>query len=101
MGNTKPSSIEIYIGVRPPDIVIVYDIDRLARKAVYQMLIEEEFIKKDVRIEYVLGQYPDNDEGRLQKLIRAGIAEYEKAKIIERMRRGKKGKAKSGVNIPF
>jgi site-specific DNA recombinase len=63
------------------------------------MLIEEEFIKKDVRIEYVLGQYPDNDEGRLQKHIRAGIAEYEKAKIIERMGRGKKGKAKSGYII--
>ena len=78
------------------DVVIVYDIDRLARKSVYQMLIEEEFLKSGVVVEYVLGQYDDSDEGRLQKQIRASIAEYEKAKILERSKRGKRGKAKSG-----
>ena len=76
--------------------VIVYDIDRVARKSVYQMLIEEEFRKSGVHIEYVIGQYDDSDEGRLQKQIRASIAEYEKAKILERSKRGKRGKAKSG-----
>lgn len=80
-------------------IMIVYDIDRLARKAIYQMLIEEELDKQGVRIEYVLGQYEDTDEGRLQKQIRASIAEYEKAKFLERGKRGKFGKAKSGSVI--
>ena len=79
--------------------VIVYDVDRLARKAVYQILLEEELNNRNITIEYVLGQYEDNEEGRLQKQIRASIAEYEKAKIIERLRRGKKGKAKSGYVI--
>jgi len=79
--------------------VIIYDIDRLARKAVYQMLIEEEFIDMGISVEYVIGQYDDSDEGRLQKQIRASIAEYEKAKIIERMKRGKRGKAQSGYVI--
>jgi site-specific DNA recombinase len=60
------------------------------------MLIEEEFRKAGVVIEYVIGQYDDSDEGRLQKQIRASIAEYEKAKILERSKRGKRGKAKSG-----
>ena len=78
------------------NVVIVYDIDRLARKSVYQMLIEEEFKRDGVTIEYVLGQYDDTDEGRLQKQIRASIAEYEKAKILERSKRGKRGKASSG-----
>jgi site-specific DNA recombinase len=60
------------------------------------MLIEEEFKRDGVMIEYVLGQYEDSDEGRLQKQIRASIAKYEKAKILERSKRGKQGKAKSG-----
>jgi site-specific DNA recombinase len=63
------------------------------------MLIEEEFRKDGVLVEYVIGQYDDSDEGRLQKQIRASIAEYEKAKILERSKRGKRGKAKSGYVI--
>jgi site-specific DNA recombinase len=78
------------------DVVIVYDIDRLARKSAYQVLIEEEFKRAGVIIEFVMGQYEDSDEGRLQKQIRGVIAEYEKAKILERSKRGKRGKAQSG-----
>lgn len=81
------------------DVVIVYDIDRLARKSAYQVLIEEEFKKVGVTIEFVLAQYEDSDEGRLQKQIRGVIAEYEKAKIMERSKRGKRGKAKSGYVV--
>lgn len=85
-----------FIASSPTDVVIVYDIDRLARKSVYQMLIEEELNRAGARVEYVNGQYDDTDEGRLQKQIRASIAEYEKAKILERSKRGKRGKAQSG-----
>jgi site-specific DNA recombinase len=78
------------------EVVIVLDLDRLARKTVYQMLIEEEFAKLGATIEYTNGRYADSDEGRLQKTIRSAVAEYERAKILERMKRGKRGKAKSG-----
>jgi site-specific DNA recombinase len=78
------------------DAVIVYDMDRLARMSVRQLIIEDEFRRASVMIEYVVGQYDDSDEGRMQKQIRAAIAEYERAKILERSRRGKRGKAKSG-----
>ncbi len=78
------------------EVVIVYDLDRLARKSVYQMLIEEELRAHGAIVEYVNGQYADTDEGRLQKQIKASIAEYEKAKILERGKRGKRGKAQSG-----
>ena len=81
------------------EVVVVYDVDRLARKSIYQMLIEEEFSKLGVTFEYVIGQYEDSDEGRLQKQIRAAIAEYEKTKILERGKRGKRGKAKSGYVV--
>ena len=88
-----------YMAHSPLDVVIVYDIDRLARKSAYQVLIEEEFKREGVVIEYVMAQYDDTDEGRLQKQIRGVIAEYEKAKILERSRRGKRGKAKSGYVV--
>jgi len=81
------------------DVVIIYDVDRLARKSVYQALIEEEFLREGATTEYVIGQYDDSDEGRLQKQIRASIAEYEKAKILERSKRGKRGKAMSGYVV--
>ena len=64
------------------------------------MLLEDEFSRAGLSIEYVIGQYADTDEGRLQKQIKGAIAEYEKAKIIERSKRGKRGKAKNGfVNV--
>lgn len=81
------------------NVVLVLDLDRLARKTVYQMLIEEEFARMGVTIEYVNGRYDDSDEGRLQKHIKGAVAEYERAKILERMKRGKLGKAKSGKVI--
>lgn len=85
-----------FMARNPLDVVIVYDIDRLARKSAYQVLIEEEFKRAGTAIEFVMAQYEDTDEGRLQKQIRGVIAEYEKAKILERSKRGKRGKAKSG-----
>jgi site-specific DNA recombinase len=67
---------------------------------IYFMLLEEEFRRLGIRVEYVNGGYDDTDEGQLQKQIRAAIAEYERKKIIERSKRGKRGKARSGfVNV--
>jgi site-specific DNA recombinase len=89
-----------YMSNNPLDVVIVYDIDRLARKSAYQFLIEEEFRRIGVVLEFVMAQYDDSDEGRLQKQLRGVIAEYEKAKIMERSKRGKRGKALSGYVLP-
>jgi len=75
------------IALETIEAVIVYDVDRLARKSAYQVLIEEEFKRAGVLIEFVMGQYDDSDEGRLQKQIKGVIAEYEKAKILERSKR--------------
>ncbi len=61
--------------------LIVYDLDRIARKSVHQMILEEELRRFGVTVEYVIGRYDDSDEGRLQKQIRASIAGYEKMKI--------------------
>jgi site-specific DNA recombinase len=93
------NALRAYVSADSVNVVIVYDVDRLARKSIYQMLIEEELRRAGAVVEYVTGQYADNDEGRLQKQIRGAIAEYEKAKIIERSKRGKRGKAQSGFVV--
>lgn len=86
-----------YLATDPSvSVLIVYDLDRIARKSILQMILEEELHRSGVTVEYVIGRYEDSDEGRLQKQIRASIAEYEKAKILERSKRGKRGKAQSG-----
>jgi site-specific DNA recombinase len=90
------NNLRAFVSSHPVSVVIVYSVDRLARKCVFQMLIEEELQKDGIRVEYVLGQYSDTDEGRLQKQIQGSFAEYEKAKILERSKRGKFGKARSG-----
>ncbi len=78
------------------DILVVREIDRLSRNLAKQLIVEDELRRHGVRIEYVLAEYDDTPEGRLQKHIRATIAEYEREKIKERMHRGKRNKVKGG-----
>ncbi len=86
------------------DVIVVYDLDRLTRKAGHRYLLEEEFQAAGVRVEYVLGGYQDTAEGEFQKQIRAAVAEYEREKIKERCTRGKKALVEAGHvligNIP-
>ncbi|MCL4296113.1 MAG: recombinase family protein [Anaerolineae bacterium] len=78
------------------DVLIVREMDRLARGLIKQLLVEEELKACGVRIEYVLGEYPDNPEGRLNKHIKAVIAEYEREKISQRTQRGRRNKVRQG-----
>ena len=56
------NALRDFAAQEPIDVIIVYDIDRLARKSVYQALIEEEFLRLGVTVEYVIGQYDNSDE---------------------------------------
>ncbi len=78
------------------DVLVPREIDRLSRNLAKQLIVEEELLRAGVGIEYVLGEYPDTPEGRLQKHIKATIAEYEREKIAERVTRGKRNKIKAG-----
>ena len=78
------------------DVLVPREIDRLSRKMSKQLVVEEELRRAEVDIDYVLGDYPDSPEGRLNKHIRATIAEYEREKINERMLRGRRNKIKAG-----
>ena len=78
------------------DVLVVRELDRLSRNLAKQLIVEEELKRYGVRIEYVLAEYDDTPEGRLQKHIRATIAEYEREKIKERLVRGRRQSVKAG-----
>jgi site-specific DNA recombinase len=82
------------------DVVLCYSPDRLARKFAYQALLVEEFNRAGVRVEFVNGPRGDSPEDQLLIQFQGMFAEYEKAQLMERYRRGKAYRARSGsVNV--
>ena len=78
------------------DAVLVHDPDRLARDYVYQMLLVEEIERHGCRFYFVrrpIGVTPDE---KLLLQMQGVIAEYERAKIRERTRRGKMHRMRCG-----
>jgi site-specific DNA recombinase len=82
------------------DRLYVHSPDRLARKYAYQVLLVDEFRRAGVEVMFLnraLGESPEDD---LLLQVQGMIAEYERAKIIERHRRGKRHAARAGtVNV--
>src|SRR2546425_2823612 len=82
------------------DRVYVHSPDRLARKYAYQVLLVDEFRRAGVEVMFLnreLGRSPEDD---LLLQVQGMMAEYERAKIIERHRRGKLHAARVGsVNV--
>ena len=82
------------------DVVLCYSPDRLARKFAYQALLIEEFARAGVRVEFVRGPRGDTPEDQLMVQFQGMFAEYEKAQLMERYRRGKAHRARLGsVNV--
>jgi site-specific DNA recombinase len=82
------------------DVVLVWSPDRLARKFAYQALLIEELARCGVRVEFVKGPRGDSPEDQLLVQFQGMFAEYEKAQLMERYRRGKAWRAKTGsVNV--
>ena len=84
----------------PVDVLLVYFPDRLARKYAYQALLIEEFAKAGTSVVFVKGPRGDSPEDALLVQFQGMIAEYERAQILERTRRGKTHRAKAGtINV--
>ena len=82
------------------DVVLCYSPDRLARKFAYQALLIEEFARAGTRVTFVKGPRGDSPEDQLLVQFQGMFAEYEKAQILERSRRGKAHRARAGsVNV--
>ena len=82
------------------DVVLCYSPDRLARKFAYQALLIEEFTRAGTRVEFIKGPRGDTPEDQLLVQFQGMFAEYEKAQIMERYRRGKTHRAQTGsINV--
>src|SRR6266478_3782796 len=78
-------------------VVLAYSPDRLSRKYAYQILVIEEFAHHGVETVFV--KSPQGDSAEDQQLLvqfQGMIAEYERAQILERSRRGKRHRAQAG-----
>jgi site-specific DNA recombinase len=76
--------------------VLVYSPDRLSRKYAYQVLLTEEFARYGVDTVFVKAPSSATPEDQLLLQFQGMIAEYERAQILERSRRGKRYRAKAG-----
>jgi site-specific DNA recombinase len=78
------------------DILAVFSPDRLARKYAYQVLLLEEFRRAGCEVVFVQRPVSDDPHDQLLLQIQGAIAEYERAVLGERFRRGKMHKARAG-----
>ncbi len=78
------------------DRLYVHCPDRLARNYAHQVLLLEEFIRAGVEVIFLNREVGQTPEDQLLLQVQGMIAEYERAKILERSRRGKRHGAQVG-----
>jgi site-specific DNA recombinase len=79
---------------------LIYSPDRLSRKYAYQVLLAEEFSRCGVGLIFLKSPAGATPEDQLVVQFQGMIAEYERAQIAERCRRGKRHRAQQGlVNV--
>jgi site-specific DNA recombinase len=79
------------------ETLLVYSPDRLSRKYAYQVLLTEELARNGVQVIFLRSPQGESPEDQLLLQFQGMIAEYERAQILERTRRGKRHRAKSGL----
>src|SRR4051794_5152519 len=80
------------------EVLLCHAPDRLPRRYAYQVLLLEEFAPPGIGV--IFAKQPegsDSPEDELLRQFRGMIAEYERAQIAERPRRGKLHRARGGV----
>lgn len=87
------------------EIVAVLAPDRLARKYAYQVLLLEELRRAGCAVAFLNRAISDDPGDQLLLQIQGAVAEYERALLSERFRRGKLQKARAGqfigVHAPY
>jgi site-specific DNA recombinase len=82
------------------EAVLVWSPDRLSRKYAYQVLLTEELARHGVATVFVRAPRSETPQDQLLLQFQGMIAEYERAQILERSRRGKRHRARQGeVNV--
>jgi len=76
---------------------LVHSPDRLSRKYAYQVLLIEELSRCGVEVIFLQAPAGRTAEDQLLQQFQGMIAEYERAQIVERCRRGRRHKAQQGM----
>lgn len=79
------------------DRLSVHCPDRLARNYAHQVLLREAFIHAGVEVHVLKQEVGQTPEDQLLLQVQGMISEYERAKIMERSRRGKRHAAQMGT----
>ena len=80
-------------------VVLAQDRDRFAREPAYLYLLREEFAEHGCALRALNDRGDDSPEGQLTDGILDQLAKFERAKTMERTRRGKQRKAREGKII--
>jgi site-specific DNA recombinase len=89
------------------EVVLCHAPDRLARRYAYQVLLLEELTRGGIEVVFIKEpERSGSPEDELLRQFQGMIAEYERAQIAERCRRGKLHRARAGAvsvlsNAPF
>ncbi len=82
------------------EALLIYSPDRLSRKYAYQVLLIDELARHGVEVRFIRSPQAETPEEHLLLQFQGMIAEYERAQIAERTRRGKRHRARGGsVNV--
>jgi site-specific DNA recombinase len=82
------------------EAALIYCPDRLSRKYAYQVLLAEELTRCGVELVFLKAPSGVTAEDQLLVQFQGMIAEYERAQIAERCRRGKRHRAQQGsINV--
>ena len=79
------------------DVIYVHAPDRLARSYAHQAVLIEEFARAGAEVEFLNRPIGQSPEDNLLLQLQGMFAEYERARILERSRRGKRHLAQAGV----
>jgi site-specific DNA recombinase len=79
------------------DRVYIHSPDRLGRDLAHQILLIDEFQRAGVELVFLNYHVEDTPEGKLFLQIQGVVAQYERAKILERSRRGRQHAARMGA----
>jgi site-specific DNA recombinase len=77
-------------------LVLAQDRDRFAREPAFVYLLREEFAENSCKLRSLNDRGDDSPEGELTDGILDQLAKFERAKMMERTRRGKQRKAQEG-----
>jgi site-specific DNA recombinase len=83
------------------DLVLVTSPDRLARRYAYQVWLLEEFERLGCRVLFLERPPTGDPQDTLVIQIRGAVAEYERALIADRMRRGRLAALRAGRLLPW